>query len=39
VLGTYDIDKNGDTSLSDYGLYKVANGKLAFDRVIKAKAG
>jgi branched-chain amino acid transport system substrate-binding protein len=39
VLGTYDIDSNGDTSLTDYGLYKVEKGKLAFDRVIKAKAG
>ena len=38
VLGTYDIDKNGDTSLTDYGLYKIEDGKLAFDRVIKAKA-
>jgi branched-chain amino acid transport system substrate-binding protein len=39
VLGTYDIDKNGDTTLTDYGLYKIENGKLAFDKVIKAKAG
>ena len=38
MLGTYDIDKNGDTSLTDYGLYKIEDGKLAFDRVIKAKA-
>ena len=37
VLGTYDIDKNGDTSLTDYGLYKIEDGKLAFDRVIKAQ--
>lgn len=37
VLGTYSIDKNGDTSLTDYGLYKIANGKLTFDTVIKAK--
>jgi branched-chain amino acid transport system substrate-binding protein len=39
VLGTYDIDKNGDTTLTDYGLYKIADGKLAFDKVIKAQAG
>jgi branched-chain amino acid transport system substrate-binding protein len=39
VLGTYDIDKNGDTTLTDYGLYKIENGKLAFDKVIKAQAG
>ncbi len=23
MLGTYSFDKNGDTSLTDYGLYKV----------------
>jgi branched-chain amino acid transport system substrate-binding protein len=39
VLGTYSIDKNGDTSLTDYGLYKIANGKLTFDTVIKAQTG
>jgi len=37
VIGTYDIDANGDTSLTDYGLYKIENGKLAFDRVIKGQ--
>jgi len=37
VLGTYSIDKNGDTSITDYGLYKVKDGQLNFDRVIKAK--
>ncbi|HVS28700.1 MAG TPA: branched-chain amino acid ABC transporter substrate-binding protein [Solirubrobacteraceae bacterium] len=36
VLGTYSIDKNGDTTLTDYGLYKVVRGKLKFDKVIKA---
>jgi branched-chain amino acid transport system substrate-binding protein len=35
VLGTYDIDENGDTTLTDYGLYKIANGNLTFDKVIK----
>src|SRR3954470_13364131 len=35
VLGTYSIDKNGDTSLTDYGLYTVKDGKLVFDKVIK----
>jgi branched-chain amino acid transport system substrate-binding protein len=39
VLGTYSIDKNGDTSLTDYGIYKIANGKLVFDKVIKAQGG
>ena len=36
VLGTYDIDENGDTTLSDYGGYKIEGGKLVFDKVIKA---
>jgi branched-chain amino acid transport system substrate-binding protein len=36
VLGTYDIDENGDTTLTDYGLYKVEDGELVFDKVIKA---
>jgi branched-chain amino acid transport system substrate-binding protein len=39
VLGTYSIDKNGDTSLTDYGLYKIVSGKLTFDKVIKAQGG
>jgi branched-chain amino acid transport system substrate-binding protein len=37
VLGTYDIDKNGDTTLSDYGGYRIRKGELVFDRVIKAQ--
>jgi branched-chain amino acid transport system substrate-binding protein len=37
VLGTYSIDSDGDTTLTDYGLYRIANGKLKFDKVIKAK--
>jgi branched-chain amino acid transport system substrate-binding protein len=36
VLGTYDIDSNGDTTLTDYGLYRIEDGKLEFDKVIKA---
>jgi branched-chain amino acid transport system substrate-binding protein len=36
VLGTYSIDKNGDTSITDYGLYKIVKGQPVFDRVIKA---
>ena len=35
VLGTYSIDKNGDTSVTDYGLYKVKNGQIVFDKVVK----
>ncbi len=37
VLGTYSIDENGDTTLSDYGGDRVVDGKLVFDKVIKAQ--
>ena len=38
VLGTYSFDKNGDTSLTDYGIYKVgADGNPTFDHAIKAQ--
>jgi branched-chain amino acid transport system substrate-binding protein len=37
VLGKYDIDENGDTTLSDYGGNKIEGGKLVFDKVIKAQ--
>jgi branched-chain amino acid transport system substrate-binding protein len=36
VLGTYSIDENGDTTLSDYGGNRIKGGKLVFDKVIKA---
>jgi len=39
VLGTYSIDENGDTTLTDYGVYKVEDGELVFDRTIKAQGG
>jgi branched-chain amino acid transport system substrate-binding protein len=35
VLGTYDIDQNGDTTLTDYGRYKIEDGKLVFVDVLK----
>ena len=35
VLGTYDIDDHGDTTLPDYGGFRVEDGELVFDRVIK----
>jgi branched-chain amino acid transport system substrate-binding protein len=39
VLGTYSIDENGDTTLTDYGLYVVGeDGDPAFDSTIKAAA-
>jgi branched-chain amino acid transport system substrate-binding protein len=38
VLGTYSFDKNGDTSLTDYGIYKVGpDGNPKFDHAIKAQ--
>lgn len=39
VLGTYDIDKNGDTSLTDYGLYTIKDGLPEFQKVLKAQGG
>jgi branched-chain amino acid transport system substrate-binding protein len=36
VLGTYDIDENGDTTITDYGVYRVEDGELVFDQTIKA---
>jgi len=35
VLGTYSIDRNGDTTLTDYGAYRIAKGQLVFDHVIR----
>jgi branched-chain amino acid transport system substrate-binding protein len=35
VLGTYSIDRNGDTTIETYGLYEVDGGRVAFDRVIR----
>jgi branched-chain amino acid transport system substrate-binding protein len=37
VLGTYSIDPNGDTTLTDYGIYTIKDGEPAFDRAIKAQ--
>ncbi len=37
VLGTYDIDENGDTTLTDYGLYTIKDGQPSFEKVIKAQ--
>ena len=39
VLGTYSIDENGDTTLTDYGVYTIEGGELTFDSTIKAQAG
>ena len=37
VLGTYSIDANGDTTLTDYGVYAIKDGDLVFDKTIKAQ--
>ena len=37
MLGTYSIDKNGDTTLTDYGVYTIEDGELAFDKSVKAQ--
>ena len=39
VLGTYDIDENGDTTLTDYGVYTLEGGELQFDQTIQAEGG
>jgi branched-chain amino acid transport system substrate-binding protein len=39
VLGTYSIDENGDTTLTDYGVYSISGGTLKFDSTIKAQTG
>ena len=36
VLGTYSIDENGDTTLTDYGIYTVEGGELTFGQTIAA---
>ena len=38
VLGTYSIDQNGDTTLTDLAIDGVQNGKLKFEKVIKGEA-
>jgi branched-chain amino acid transport system substrate-binding protein len=38
VLGTYSIDENGDTTLTDYGLYVVRNGQPTYSKKIEAAA-
>src|SRR5215208_3877120 len=39
ALGVYSIDDNGDTTLTDYGLYTIKDGVPSFEKVIKAQAG
>jgi branched-chain amino acid transport system substrate-binding protein len=39
ALGTYSIDENGDSTLTDYGVYRIENGELLFDQTIRAETG
>ncbi len=36
VLGTYSINRNGDTTLRRYGVYRIVGGQLAFVEAIDA---
>jgi branched-chain amino acid transport system substrate-binding protein len=38
VLGRYSIDRLGDTTLTHYGVYRVAGGSFAWDRAVDAAA-
>ncbi len=35
VFGTYSIDENGDITLTPYGIYKIKDGAMVFDRGIE----
>jgi len=37
VLGTYSIDENGDTTLTDYGVYGIKGGEPSFLETIRAR--
>ena len=35
ILGSYEFDRDGDTTLGDYGVYTVANGLPTYSSAIK----
>jgi branched-chain amino acid transport system substrate-binding protein len=35
ILGTYSLDAEGDTSITDYGVYVIKGKKLTFNNVVK----
>jgi branched-chain amino acid transport system substrate-binding protein len=37
VLGTYSMDSTGDSSITDYGAYKIKDNALSFFKTVKAK--
>ena len=36
VIGTYSIDENGDTTLTNYGVYGIENGSLKYIEAVEA---
>jgi branched-chain amino acid transport system substrate-binding protein len=38
VLGTYTINKDGDSDITDYGLYRIEGGTLTFEKVLKTES-
>jgi branched-chain amino acid transport system substrate-binding protein len=38
VFGKYSIDKNGDITLTPYGVYRIKNGALAFDHTVQVQS-
>jgi branched-chain amino acid transport system substrate-binding protein len=34
AIGTYSITADGDTTLASYGLYRIAGGRLTFEKAI-----
>ena len=38
VFGKYSIDKNGDITLTPYGIYRIEDGALVFDHTVEAAA-
>lgn len=39
VLGPYSIDRQGDTSSTAYGAFRVRGGRLVFDRILRPATG
>jgi branched-chain amino acid transport system substrate-binding protein len=37
ILGNYSIDENGDTTLTDYGVFRIEGGELVFDQKISVE--
>ena len=37
VFGKYSIDRNGDITLTPYGIYRIENGALVFDHSVKGQ--